>query len=373
MHLSANLLILPTMDCQPLTTITEAVDGVSKIYELKSFNSNSKNMDQIREVRRAADQVYEFVVDLSLLYTRRRRVAFSKAHQPFTSSMESWGSYVANRVPLTTDSQMMHALFRPDSSAIGGRLYYDAAASVAPSLVSNTAPVMALRRLDEHRMSGMDASHTFDDEVDEYEDDFDVRADMSQTHLHVHKQAQKMESSLEEFQNNRYAIDSKRDDTSNIGDNEDTSRYDVTADELFSSGFDYGHEEQELDDQSSAISASDDATSLLQNFNSAVSSHTGSYYASSHTGSYYESSHTGSYFSASEQQSGPTRKPRHAQKLKSQPFLRDSAVGRLQGFSFPEEKQNTIQEDASAEIRDEDDFDFSSNLSVNISEEGEFT
>ena len=74
-------------------------------------------------------------------------------------------------------------------------MYYDAAASVAPSIVSNTPSIMALRRIDEHRMSGMDASHTFDDEVDEYQDDLEVHENMS------HKQAKKMESSLEEFQN----------------------------------------------------------------------------------------------------------------------------------------------------------------------------
>ena len=324
---------------------------------MKSY-SNSKNIEHIREVRRAADQLYELIIDLSLLYARRRRIAFSKAHQPFTSAIEPWGSYVANRIPLTTDSQMMHALFRPDASAIGGRLYYDTATSVAPSIVSNTAPVMALRRLDEHKASGMDASHNFDDEFDEYEDDLEVPANLSQTQALVC--AQKMESSLEEFQNNRYAIDnSKRDDTSYITDNENTSQHDVTAAELFSPN--YGHDEQELDDQSLAIDASDDAASLLQNFNTAASSHTGSYYASSHSGS-------------EKSASGPRRKSRQAtgSKLKSQQFLRESAVGRLQGFSFPEEKQNTIQEDVSEEITDED-FDFRSSFnSVEVSDEGEF-
>mmetsp|Transcript_16402 Transcript_16402/g.25381 ORF Transcript_16402/g.25381 Transcript_16402/m.25381 type:complete len:1158 (+) Transcript_16402:152-3625(+) len=365
----------------PLTTISEALDGVPKIYELKSY-SNSKNMDQIKEVRRAADQVYEFVVDISLLYVRRRRVAFTKAQQPFISVIESWGCYAANKVPLTTDSQKMHALFRPDSAAIGNRMYYDAAASVAPSIVSNTPSIMALRRIDEHRMSGMDASHTFDDEVDEYQDDLEVHENMS------HKQAKKMESSLEEFQNNRYAIDTKRDDTSNIGDNEDTSLHGATADELFSQDFDYAHDEQEMDGQSSAISASDDAASLLQSFNSAVSSsHTGSYYGSSHTGSHYESSHTGSYyasshtgsyhasshsgshFSSSEQPSGP-RKSRQAHKQKAQPFLRESTVGKLHAFSFPAEKQNTIHEDESEALLEDD---FSSNFSVEVSEEGGLT
>eukprot|EP00986_Skeletonema_menzelii_P010410 scaffold5067_cov161-Skeletonema_menzelii.AAC.22 len=349
----------------PLTTISEALDGVPKIYELKSY-SNSKNMDQIKEVRRAADQVYQFVVDISLLCVRRRRLAFTKAHEPYTSVIESWGCYAANKVPLTTDSHKMHALFRPGSAAIGGRLYYDTAAtaaSVAPSVVSNTPSIMALRRLDEHRNSRLDASLTFDDEVNEYQDDFEVHENMNR------KQAKKMESSIEEFQNNRSAIDSKRDDTSNIGENNEASVHDITADELFSQDFCHAHGEQKMDEQSSSICASDDAASLLQSFNTAVSSsQTGSYYASSYTGSHYASSHSGSHFSSSEQSSHP-RKSRQLNKLKGA-FLRGSEIGRLRGFSFPEEKQHTIQEHESEQLQNDA---LSSNLSVEVSEEGEYT
>ncbi len=355
-----NLFIFP--HTQPLTTISETLDGVPKIYELKSY-SNSKNMDHNKEVRRAADQVYEFVVDISLLCVRRRRLAFMKAREPYIPTVETWGSYAANRVPVTTDSHKLHALFRPGSEAIGGRFYYDADASVAPSVISNTPSVMALRRLDEHRNSRLDASLTFDDEVDEYEDDLKARENMNLALV------PKMESSIEEFQNNRSALDSKRDVTSNIGENDEASINDVTADDLFSQDFGHAHDEQKINEQASAISASDDAASLLQSFNTAVSSsQAGSYYASSHTESYHASSHSGSHFSSSEQSSRP-RKPRQAHRSKA-PFLRGSEVGRLHGFSFPQEKQNTIKEDESEQLQ----YDvLSSHLSVEVSEQGEFT
>ncbi len=375
---------------QPITTISEALDGIPKIYELKSY-SNSKNADHVKEVRGAADQVYELVIDISLLFVRRRRLAYTKAHQPHVSAVETWGNYTANRVPLTTDSQKMHALFRPGTVAIGGRQYYDAAMSVGTSVISNTPSIMALRRIDEHRNSGLDASRTFDDE---YLDDFEFHDNVSR------KQVKKVESSIDEFQNNRYAIDHKSDDG-----NEEASNYGVTADELFSQDFGQAHDGQEMYKRSSAISASDDAASLLQSFNSAVSSshtgsyygssqagsfygssqagdhygsshtgshygssHTGSHYGSSHTGSYYASSHTGSHISSSGQPNGP-RNGREARKLKAHKFLRESAVGRLHGFSFPEEKQSPIPRQNT--IPEDDDFS-STNLSVKVSEEGEY-
>lgn len=225
-------------------------------------------------------------------------------------------------------------------------MYYDAGTSVAPSIVSITPSVLALRRLDEHRTSRVDASYYYDDEIDDNEDDFDLNVKSIQAN-HFSKNVQKMESSLEEFQNNRFVIDNKRDDT---------PRYD-----MFSPAYGYhGHEqEEEIDEQLPTINAFDDAASLLQNFNFAVSSYTGSYYASSHSGS---------HFSASEQQSAP-RKSGQAQKLKSQRF-RDSAINRLQGFSFPEDNQYTIREDMSEEIQDHDS---STNMSVAVSDEGEFT
>lgn len=317
---------------------------MSKIYDLKSY-SNSKNQNHTREVRLAADQVYEFLVDLSLLFIRRRRIAFLKAQQP-SSVSESWGSYIVNKLPFTTDSKTMHALFRPDSSSIGGRLYYDAGTSVAPSIVSNTPSIMALRRLDEHRSSGMDGSYTFEDEVEESDGDSEVEEEkMSQTN--IQKQVQEMESSLAEFQNNRYVIDSKQ---------EESSQHEFTADDLFSDVQDV----EEVDEQSSAINTSDDAASILQNFNTALSSH---------AGSYFESSHSGSYFSSEHDDAAKT-KSKH-QKHKS-PHLRESAINRLQGFSFPGENQKTIPEDTVEDnIRDSryGDLDYNSNFSVEASDE----
>lgn len=265
-------------------------------------------------------------------------------HFPLVS--ESWDSYIVNKLPFTTDSKTMHALFRPDSSSIGGRLYYDAGTSVAPSIVSNTTS-LALRRLNEHRSSGMDGSYTFEDEVEESDGDSEVEEEkMSQTN--IHKQVQEMESSLAEFQNNRYVIDSKQ---------EESPQHEFTADDLFSDVQDA----EEVDEQSSAINTSDDAASILQNFNTALSSH---------AGSYFESSHSGSYFSSAENDGAPKTKSQH-QKHKSS-HLRESAINRLQGFAFPEENQKTIPEDTVEEnIRDSryGDLDYNSNFSVEASDE----
>jgi hypothetical protein len=53
--------IKPTFMCfdiiQPITAITEGIDGVEKIYDLRTF-SNAKSAASIREVRQTADQVY---------------------------------------------------------------------------------------------------------------------------------------------------------------------------------------------------------------------------------------------------------------------------------------------------------------------------
>lgn len=42
---------------QPITAISEGLDGVEKIYDLRFF-SNAKSAASIKEVRQTADQVY---------------------------------------------------------------------------------------------------------------------------------------------------------------------------------------------------------------------------------------------------------------------------------------------------------------------------
>lgn len=138
----------------PLTAIIEALDGAGKIYELKSF-SDAKSVEQNREVRQAADHVYEFFVDLSSLFTQRRRIAFSKAQQqlaPVPVNENWWSDYIVRRLPLTIEAQKLHALYRP--YGMSGRVFCDADnISVAPSVAaSTTRSIMALSRLNKNLM-----------------------------------------------------------------------------------------------------------------------------------------------------------------------------------------------------------------------------
>lgn len=130
----------------PMTAIIEALDGAGKIHELKSF-SDAKNFDANHEVRLAADLVYGMLVDFTSLFSRRRRIAASKAQQltAIPTNQKMWANYLLGRLPFTTEARKLHALFRPNGS---GLTYYDAGASVAPSVAaSNTPSIMALARM----------------------------------------------------------------------------------------------------------------------------------------------------------------------------------------------------------------------------------
>ncbi len=146
----------------PLTAITEALDGAGKIYELKNFSA--KNFDANHEVRLAADHVYGMLVDLSSLFSRRRRIAASKAQQltAVPTNQKIWADYLVNRLPFTIEARKLHTLFRPNGS---GLTYYDAdAISVPPSVAaSNTPSIMALARM---RLVGPKSSALYLDESD---------------------------------------------------------------------------------------------------------------------------------------------------------------------------------------------------------------
>lgn len=53
---------------QPITAIAEGVDGIEKVYYLRTF-SNAKSASAIKEVRQTADQVYGKIYRLSTLCT----------------------------------------------------------------------------------------------------------------------------------------------------------------------------------------------------------------------------------------------------------------------------------------------------------------
>ena len=132
----------------PMTAIVEALDGAGKIYELKNF-SDAKNVDVNREVRVSADQVYGMLVDLPSLFFRRRCIAASKAQQLTAmppTNQKMWSDYLVSRLPMTVEAHKLHALFRPHGI---GLTYYDADASVAPSVAVSNAPsgIMALARM----------------------------------------------------------------------------------------------------------------------------------------------------------------------------------------------------------------------------------
>jgi len=169
----------------PLTAITETLDGAGKIYELKSY-SDAKSVDHNYEVQQAADHVYGLLVDLSSLFARRRRLAFSKAqqHAVVSTGQNPWSDYLVSRLPLTIDCQKLHALFRPDG--ISGRVFNDTAGSSAPASVAAsrdyTPSIMALGRLskslknsrlemydgdEEDRLFGATGDQYFDESVED--------------------------------------------------------------------------------------------------------------------------------------------------------------------------------------------------------------
>jgi len=174
----------------PLTAITETLDGAGKIYELKSY-SDAKSVDHNNEVRQAADHIYSLLVDLSALFGRRRRIAFSKAQQriaiPPLNGQKSWSDYLVGRLPPTADADRLHDLFRPEG--ISGRVFCDPpggggeTGGPAPSVVDDDqAPsIMALSRLGENlRSSRMEAAYDAEEEERLFEEGEGVDAYMDE-------------------------------------------------------------------------------------------------------------------------------------------------------------------------------------------------
>ena len=191
------------MRMQPLTAITEALDGAGKIYELKGY-SDAKTMD-CYSVREAADSVYELLADLSSLFRRRQRTAFERAKQlcVVSTNQNSWASYLSRKLPATTEGRKLHALFRPPG--LTGIEFNDTPGRAPRSIASTsdyTPSIMALNRLGGSQRKSIFGMYD-DDEVDEGVDqnfDFDANetppAGQLQSSIQSHN---KMENDRGEF------------------------------------------------------------------------------------------------------------------------------------------------------------------------------
>ena len=231
-----------------MTAIIEGIDGASKIHDLKSY-VDAKSVHQSAEVRQAADFAYGLLMDLSSLFARRQRIAFSKAQQLAvisSSQKQSWGDYLVSRLPVTTEGRKLHALFRPEGST--GRVVYDDVDSVAPSVAGSatasvTPSVLALSRLRESRVrNGFET--TYFEEEEEYDDD--------------------------DNNDNEYFE----------GADEEEYMSSARPPQAQEEGFDY--EEEQL--------PYGDTTDMLSSFNYAVSSRGGSVFSASQTGSQVDES-----------------------------------------------------------------------------------
>ncbi|KAL9189789.1 hypothetical protein ACHAXT_009464, partial [Thalassiosira profunda] len=201
LHLLKNL-----MSLGPLTAITEAVDGASVIYDLRSF-SYAKSADLNRDVRQAAAHVYGLLLDLSELFARRRRLAYSKARQQAAvpKSQSTWSDYLVRRLPLTIDARKLHSLFRPEG--MDGRAFGDDAdGNIAPSVAASATPsVLALSRLKESILELERSPVTYDDEEDQR---FNPAEDQHQVESTVRSGAEWLDDSEE----NRLAISDRTGD-----------------------------------------------------------------------------------------------------------------------------------------------------------------
>lgn len=263
---------------QPLTAITEALDGAGKIYELKSF-SDAKNSDHNREVRQAADHVYGLLVDLSSLFARRQRIAFSKAQQAavVSTNHNMWSDYVARRLPLTINAQKLHALFRP--VGISGRVFHDADESVSPSVAASTTPsTMALTRL---RKSLEPPNGLYQDEEDRlFGPATDEYLDESVEDRYFPSLAQP--SPVGDLQSSPKALVVTEEDQGRDLEDEEG----ILAEELFS--------KQEQPPMPNDTFTYESGANMLESFNYAVSSHGGSYLSASQTGSLFGSERSSS-------------------------------------------------------------------------------
>jgi len=279
----------------PLTAITEALDGAGKIYELKTY-SDAKSADHNNEVRQAADHVYSLLADLSSLFCRRRRIAFSTAHQRavFSSNENPWSNYLASRLPFNIEAQKLHALFRPEG--INGRAFNDTLGSGGPPSVAGSnrdyPSLMALSRLGEslrdsknNMYDGDEEDRIFGSREDDYLDE-SLEDDL-----------------LDESRRSRTPNDLEED---RDGFQPENFNHGVSAEDLFA-------DPDEVSIPANRFS-SQNSRSMLENFNYAVSSH-GSQYGSERSGSPLPS----------------------VQDTKKSASSMNSIAGRMRDFSFPED------------------------------------
>jgi len=93
----------------PLTTVTEAMDGIDKIRALKSYNQ-SKNA---REVRDAANEIYELLVDRPRLFSERRQLSCRRLKLDTPKKTPRWEDYIVRRLPVLVEFNQIHKLIRP--------------------------------------------------------------------------------------------------------------------------------------------------------------------------------------------------------------------------------------------------------------------
>jgi hypothetical protein len=107
----------------PLTAVTEALDGLQTIGNLKYF-SDGKNGDANCEVRQAASHLYGLMVSLPTLFAVRRQIAVATA-EGTPIQQPSWSNYIVSRLPMRVAGQTVHALFRPRGMFVHRRILYD--------------------------------------------------------------------------------------------------------------------------------------------------------------------------------------------------------------------------------------------------------
>jgi len=242
---------------QPITAIIEAMDGIGRINALQKY-STGKNSGRVRA---AAKDVYALLVDAPALFVKRRNVAVAGARSRVgethaASSVPSWKNYLSRRIPPSSNSQNVHALFRPK----GTRMFYDGDASVAPSLAPS---ILALHRMEadarrreeeydeeEERLFGAPDQPRFTD-YQQYDDDEDS--------------SDEPEGDLSARYPNYPLFDGA------VGDNGD---YDGDAQDPQRASYNWGPGQDDNNNMGDENAANDDQ-SMLDTFNLVVSSHGG--------------------------------------------------------------------------------------------------
>lgn len=257
-----------------------------------------KNVDHIREVRQAAGHVYGLLVDLSSLFVRRQRIAFSKAHNlnAVSSNQNMWADYIASKIPLTIEAQKLHALFRP--AGMRGSIFPDADGSVAPSVAASYTPsVMALGRLrDSLSQSRLEMQNEalYLDESDQNESDQNETLYLDESEknesLYLGESDRLFSTSktqyLDESVEDRYI----QSESPQVGESRTSPKHLAVTEEVLESALE-GREDPFL---SKSTLAHESGASMLESFNYAVSSRGGSCFSVSQTGSLFDSERSSS-------------------------------------------------------------------------------